>query len=285
VSLPHAALANLIRWHTSELNGPTRTIQLAPLSFDVSFYEMLGAWVSGGTLFMVSDEVRMNISELARFISSRGIERAILPVVVLQKLGEEHSLRKQVLSSLTEVIATGEQLQITRPVVEFFRALPECSLKNQYGPSETHVATSYSMGRDPASWATHPSIGKPIENVEVFLLDPHFNPVPRGALGEIYIGGAGLGRGYLSRPDLTAERWLPNPFSESGGERLYKTGDLGRYRETGDIDFAGRTDHQVKIRGFRVELGEVEAALDEHPAVRGTVRERRRPARSDWLRM
>src|SRR3972149_8714609 len=111
------------------------------------------------------------------------------------------------------------------------------------------------------------SIGRPISNTQVYLLDSLLQPVPVGVLGELHIGGDGLARGYLNRPELTADKFIPNPFSEGPGERLYKTGDLARYLPDGDIEFLGRIEHQVKVRGFRIELGEVETGVLSHPAV------------------
>ncbi|MBF6651245.1 non-ribosomal peptide synthetase, partial [Methylobacter sp. BlB1] len=139
---------------------------------------------------------------------------------------------------------------------------------NNYGPTENSVvSTSCTV---PAGGEGLPPIGKPIANTRVYLLDDHLTPVPVGAVGELYVGGAGLAKGYLNQPELTAERFIANPFSHDPQARLYKTGDLGRWREDGSIEFLGRNDFQVKIRGFRIELGEIEARLADHPAVRET---------------
>lgn len=271
VSLPHRALTNLINWHNSTHLSKVRTLQFASLSFDVSFYEMFAAWASGGTLFIPHEELRSDIPRLADFISDNSIEKAILPVVVLQQLAEEHSFRNRKFMTLKEVITTGEQLQITRATVKFFNDFKACSAHNHYGPSESHVATSHALNSRPDSWPAHPPIGKPIANAQVYIFDQCLNPVPVGTIGELYISGVGLARGYLNRPDLTAERFIPNESGDSRGERLYKTGDLVRYLEDGSIEYLGRADHQVKIRGFRVELGEIESVLDQHPAVREAI--------------
>lgn len=270
-SLPHGALVNLIRWHAAAFRPLPRSLQFASPSFDVSFYEMFTTWAAGGTLFIITEESRMDIPALAGFLADHAIEKAVLPVVVLQQLAEEHRFRGQRLTSLREVITTGEQLQITRPVVNLFTDFRLCSLHNHYGPSETHVVTAYSLNAVPDSWPAHPCIGKPIANAQMYILDQHLNLAPLGTLGELHIGGVSLARGYLHRPDLTAERFVPNPFSRRSGQRLYKTGDLVHYLNDGSIAFIGRADHQVKVRGFRVELGEIEAVLNQHPAVRESV--------------
>lgn len=270
-SLPHRALLNLIRWHNSRLLTKSRTLQFASLGFDVSFYEMFAAWASGGTLCIAPEEARLDTSKLTGFLCERGIEKAILPVIVLQQLAEEQRFSKRQFASLREVITTGEQLQITRPIAELFAEAESCRLHNHYGPSESHVVTAYALGQDPEAWPTHPPIGTPIANTRAYLLDPYLNPVPPGTVAELYIAGVALARGYLSRPDMTAELFIPDPFGNEPGGRLYKTGDLARHREDGNIDFLGRVDHQVKIRGLRVELGEIESVLDQHPAVRQAV--------------
>jgi amino acid adenylation domain-containing protein len=270
VSLPHRALSSMIRWHSAGLSPKPRMLQFASLSFDVSFYEMFGTWVAGGTLLIVPEELRRDFSGLGTFLSNNDIEEAVLPVVVLQQLAEEHRFRKQAFGSLRRIITTGEQLQITRPIVELFNDFALCALHNHYGPSESHVVTAHALPGTASCWPARPSIGRPIANARMYIVDQHLNPAPTGTVGELNIGGVGLARGYLNRSDLTAERFLPSQFGRSG-DRLYKTGDLVRYQENGAIDYLGRIDHQVKIRGFRVEPGEVEAVLEQHSAVREAV--------------
>src|SRR4029077_13771325 len=172
--------------------------------------------------------------------------------------------------SLREIITAGEQLQITRPIVSLFNKLKDCTLQNQYGPSESHVVTAFTLGGSPVTWPVLPPIGQPVANTRVYILDTYLEPVPVGVVGELYLGGDCLARGYLNRPGLTAETFIANPFSSEPGARLYRTGDLARYKSDGNIEFLGRIDNQVKIRGFRIELGEIEAVLTQHPAVRGS---------------
>ncbi|HVG20351.1 MAG TPA: amino acid adenylation domain-containing protein [Blastocatellia bacterium] len=271
IGLPHRALTNLIEWHGATLSRRARVLQFASLSFDASFHEMFAAWAFGGTLFLIPEELRMDVSELSLFISRNKMTKIILPVVVLQQMAEEYRYQKKDFSSLTEVITTGEQLQITKAIIKMFEELNWCSLHNHYGPSESHVVTYSALASDPEAWPTHPPIGRPIFNTQIYILDERLNPVPPGVRGGLYIGGVSLARGYMGRPDLTAEKFIPDLFSEEPGQRLYKTGDVARYLPGGEIQFLGRLDHQVKIRGFRVEPGEVEAALAQHAAVQEAV--------------
>lgn len=164
------------------------------------------------------------------------------------------------------MVTAGEQLQVTGAIQRLFERLDGCILQNQYGPSESHVVTAHTLAGPPAEWPRLPPIGRPIANCRIYLLDSRRQPVPIGIPGELYIGGPVLAREYLNRPELSAERFLPDPFQPGG--RLYKTGDLARYLPDGNIEFLGRIDHQVKIRGFPIELGEIEAVLSQHPAVR-----------------
>lgn len=164
-------------------------------------------------------------------------------------------------------MATGEQLHITQPVVDFFKQWTWCHLHNHYGPSETHVVTALTLSNQPEQWESLPTIGRPIANTQIYILDQSMEPVDVGVTGELYIGGANVARGYLKQPALTAERFVPDPFTSEIGVRLYRTGDLACYRHDGSIDCLGRKDHQVKIRGYRIELGEIEAILSRHPQI------------------
>jgi amino acid adenylation domain-containing protein/FkbM family methyltransferase len=271
IGLAHAALTNLITWHYSVLSRGARTLQFASLGFDASFHEIFSTWCSGGTLFVVPESLRADLAGLIQFVSDASIEKVILPVVVLQQLAERYHSKPELFAGLRELVTTGEQLQITTPIVELFRQLDSCSLHNHYGPSESHVVTSYTLGPEPQTWASHPSIGEPIFNNQIYILDRFMNAVPIGVPGELYIGGIALARAYLNCPDMTAEKFVPDPFGPKPGARLYQTGDRSRYASDGNIEYLGRIDHQVKIRGFRVELGEVEAALAQHPSVQDSV--------------
>ncbi len=274
VALPHRTLANLIAWQITASAVPAgRTLQFASPSFDVSLQETLATWAAGGTLVLLSEDDRRDAEAVLRRLRGARVERLFLPFVALQQIAEA-AARADALPPLREVVTAGEQLQMTPEVRAFFSRLPGCVLRNQYGPSETHVVTESSLWNEPhgevEEWPALPSIGRPIAGTEVHLLDFRGELVPIGAPGEIYLGGRGLARGYLGRPDLTAARFLPDPWG-SQGDRLYRTGDLARRSRSGEIEFLGRIDHQVKIRGFRVEPGEIEAALAEHPSVRQAV--------------
>jgi acyl-coenzyme A synthetase/AMP-(fatty) acid ligase len=173
------------------------------------------------------------------------------------------------LASLNEVLVAGERLRITREVSRLFSALPGCELHNQYGPTETHVVASHRLSGPASDWPTHPPIGSPIDNARIHLLDGNREPVPIGVAGELYIGGECLAQGYLDRPALTAERFVPDPFTP--GALLYRSGDLARRLSDGTLEFLGRLDGQLKIRGHRVEPAEVELVLLAHAQVQTAV--------------
>lgn len=273
VALEHRSLSNLILWQlqNSTLSRGARTLQFASLSFDVSFQEIFSTWCAGGTLVLISEEVRRDTFRLLQFINKEKIERLFLPCIALQHLAEAADTYRIVPEALCEVVTAGEQLQISRYISNFFKHLKNCTLYNQYGPSESHVVTAFTLRGSPSDWPALPPIGRPIANTQIYLLDRHLQPVPVGVPGELYIGGISLARGYLNRPELTNEKFIPNPLTQEPGSRLYKTGDLARYLPDNTIEFLGRLDNQVKIRGFRMELGEIEAVLSQHPAVNQAV--------------
>ncbi|HEX6184601.1 MAG TPA: amino acid adenylation domain-containing protein [Pyrinomonadaceae bacterium] len=270
VAMTHRALANLIEWQHEELNdaGATTTLQFSSLSFDVSFHEMFSAWRSGGTLVLIPEEARRDPALLAGVMARHGVDRLLPSFAALQQLAEHADAGGLAGVGLREVKSTAEQLHVTPQIVRLFRGMSGGVLRNDYGPSETHAVTSYTLAGPPEMWPALPPIGRPIANTQIYLLDRNLRPAPLGVAGELYVGGECLARGYLGRPDLTAEKFVPDPHGLAPGGRLYKTGDLARYLPGGEIEFLGRIDHQVKIRGFRVELGEVEAALAQHPRVR-----------------
>lgn len=276
IAMPQLSLLNLLEWQLQhyELKEGMKTLQLASLNFDVSCQEIFSTWISGGVLVMIPEMLRRDAVSLSRFITNKAINRLFIPAIALQQLIEGFFLNKQFPAQLRYVIAGSEQLQITKSVANFFTQLPNCTLHNEYGPSETHVATCFDLTTSPHNWPSRPPIGRPIANTQIYLLDEQMqilSPEVPGASGEIYIGGAGLARGYLNRPQATSEYFIPNPFAPQKSDRLYKTGDLARYLPDSNIEFIGRIDHQVKIRGFRIELVEIEAALTQHPLVRESV--------------
>jgi amino acid adenylation domain-containing protein len=275
VMMTHRALVNLIYWQLGaglpDTATPARTLQFAPVTFDVSFQEIFSTWASGGTLVLVPEETRRDPAELLRFIAAAGIERLFVPTVALHQLAEVATRTRSVPSSLRAVITAGEQLRITPAVEELFAHLPGCRLHNHYGPTESHVVAAHPLTGPPGGWPRWVPIGRPISNTQIYLLDRHLHPVPIGVAGELYIGGDCLARGYRNRPGLTADRFIPNPFSASAGARLYRTGDLARYLADAGIEFIGRVDSQIKVRGFRIEPGEIEVTLAQHPAVHEAV--------------
>ena len=261
VCMGHAPLVNLLRWQqeNSEAGPNTRTLQFAPLSFDVSFQEIFATLSTGGTLVLLEEEQLLDLAGLLAFVTAQQINRLFLPFVALQALAEVAMATQCFPTSLREVMTAGEQLKLTPTLVAFFEALPGCVLYNQYGPTECHVVTQLRLAGPPATWPALPTIGQPITKALVVMLDDNLRPVPDGEAGEIGLGGASLAEGYLNQPTLTAEKFIawPDPASP----RLYRTGDLGRRLPDGSIEYLGRRDDQVKIRGHRIELGEVEVAL------------------------
>jgi amino acid adenylation domain-containing protein len=268
VAMPHRPLANLIAWQiaVSQVGERQRTLQFTSPSFDVSFQEIFATLCAGGELVLVSDLTRRDPRGLLRLLRERGVARLFLPFVALQQLALTGATEEE-LPELREVITAGEQLRITPALAQWFTRHPRCTLHNHYGPAEAHVVTAHTLTGSPADWPTLPPIGAPLPNVEILLLDEARRPVPVGTPGEIFIGGVCVARGYLHRPELSAERFLPHPLEPARG-LVYRTGDLGRALADGAIEFLGRADDQVKVRGFRVEPGEIETVLLQHPHVR-----------------
>ncbi len=278
VAMHHAPLTNLIQWQlrTSVCKAGDRTLQFAPISFDVSFQEIFTTFAQGGTLVLITDEDRLNSTQLLRKIIAQKINRIIVPFVALQYLAEAVERTGEVPSTLKEVFTSGEQLKITPAIANLFKHLPGCRFCNQYGPTEGHVVSELELKGDPSSWPALPNIGTAIDNVKLYVLDEQMKPVAKGEEGELYLGGACVAKGYIGRDDLTAERFLADPFIPGG--RLYKTGDRAAELPNGEVDYKGRIDGQVKVRGYRIELGEVEVAMEKHPVVEqavATVREDR----------
>jgi surfactin family lipopeptide synthetase A len=241
-----------------------RFLLLSSFAFDSSLAGIFWTLSQGGTLVLPQPGLERDLSRLSELIAQKQISH-LLSLPSLYGLLLEHANPAQ-LRSLRRVIVAGEACS-RELIARHSKQLPQTAVFNEYGPTEGTIWSSVHPCRSPVSKEQVP-IGRPIANTQIYILDEHLQTVPIGVLGELHIGGAGVARGYLNQPEVTAEKFIPNPFAETPGARLYKTGDQARYLADGSIEFLGRLDEQVKIRGFRVELGEVEAVLAEHPGVK-----------------
>jgi amino acid adenylation domain-containing protein len=241
-------------------------LQFAPVSFDAATFEIWGSLLNGAPLALMSP-AKASLQELGLALKRYRVTTLWLTAGLFSLMVENHL---DDLRGLRQLLAGGDVLSVphVRRVVE---ELKDCRLINGYGPTENTTFTCCYPLKDLAKVNGSVPIGYPISNTAVYILDAWMNPAPIGVPGELYIGGDGLAHGYLDRPELNAERFVRDPFSTGSGARLYKTGDLVRYRATGEIEFLGRIDNQVKVRGFRIELGEIESALAEHASVREAV--------------
>ena len=242
-------------------------LHLAPSSFDASTFEIWGALLHGARCVLFPEKVPIP-NELGNILRHYHVSTLWLTASLCNTVIDE---APEALSEVRQLLIGGEALSVSH-VRRALGLLPGTQIINGYGPTESTTFTCcYAIPPRLDENTNSIPIGRPIANTKVYLLDSHLSPVPIGISGELYIGGDGLARGYLNRPELTAEKFIPHPFSHEPGARLYKTGDLARYLPDGNIEFLGRTDHQVKIRGFRIELGEVETILRQQPAVREAV--------------
>src|SRR6476469_4818346 len=307
VEIEHGSLLNLVFWHQREfgVSAGDRATQIAAIGFDACGWEIWPYLAAGSSIYFPEDDIRRDPEKLQNWLVSNAITISFLPTPLAEKV---LLLDWPQTTALRILLAGGEKLQPHPLKSHPFK------LVNNYGPTENTVVTT--SGYIPVTEQTDiaPTIGRPIANTQIYILDKYLQPVPMGVVGELYIGGNGLARGYLNRPDLTAERFISNPFKPNSGtilhdlfrnrqdacstrdefycgtgilpvldngttsqfkpnsgERIYKTGDLVRYRGDRNLEFLGRIDEQVKIRGFRIELGEIETVLTQHPAVQQTV--------------
>lgn len=253
-------------------------------AFDVSVWELWGSLFNGGRLVVVPYLVTRSPGEFYELLSREGV--TVLnqtPSAFRQLIWAEATAPRQLPLALRYVICAGEALELQSLKPWFERHGDEQPrIVNMYGITETTVHSTFRIIRAADLTSGVGSvIGVPIPDLQLHLVDEELRPVPKGSPGEICVGGAGVARGYLNRPELTAKRFLPDPFSSDPGARLYRSGDLAQYNDQGELEYLGRMDHQVKIRGFRVELGEIESALNRHPGVRESVVIARETAKGD----
>ncbi len=265
VQIQHGALLNLISWHqrTYAVSSSDRATQLAGVGFDASVWELWPYLSAGASVHIPDDETRAEPAKLRDWLIAEDVTITFLPTPLAESI---LTLEWPSQLSLQTLLTGGDRLRCyPAPSLSF-------KLVNHYGPTEyTVVACSDPVLPAKQRSETMPPIGRPVDNTHIYLLDAQLRRVPISVYGELHIGGNGLATGYLNRPDLTAERFIPNPFSTEAGARLYRTGDLARWLPNGQIEFFGRLDHQVKVRGFRIELGEIEAVLTTHPAIREAI--------------
>ncbi|MFP2903699.1 non-ribosomal peptide synthetase [Pyxidicoccus sp. 3LFB2] len=267
VAVEHRGVMRLLHGARYAHLGPEETFLLiAPLSFDASTLELWGPLLFGGRLVVFPPQSPSDLELLSTVLTRHGVTTLHLTAGLFSQVVD---LKPESLRGVRQLLTGGDVVSaphVRRVVEGMFIPVTAC-----YGPTESTLFTSTYRMTDAAQVGSAIPIGTPIANTQVYVLDGHLQPVPVGIPGELFIGGDGLARGYLSRPDLTAERFVPNPFSATPGERLYRTGDRSRWRSDGVLEFLGRIDNQVKVRGYRIELVEVEAALLAHPDVRKAV--------------
>lgn len=286
VMLEHRNLLALIDGQKQQglIQCNKQVLQFATHSFDVCYQEIFSTLLAGGCLHIIDEQQKKDTDYLLDFIRGRNIDTLFLPTAYLKFLFSVPERIAQVPACIKHIITAGEQLLVS-PTLRQYLLDRNVLLHNHYGPSETHVVTTQVLGNTlnhPAIIADIPPIGRPVDGTGIYLLDQEGRLQPRGATGEIFIGGAGVGRGYWNQPSLTRERFLTardfytltaNPYFASteflttNGDRIYRTGDLGYWNESGELIYLGRADQQVKVRGYRIEPGEIEACLRKLPAV------------------
>ena len=267
VQVVHRGVVRLVKGNDYAHLGPDEVcLQFAPLAFDASTFEIWGSLLNGGRL-VVMPPGPATLAELGQVLKTHRVTVLWLTAGLFNLMVDE---QLDDLRGLRQLLAGGDALSVSH-VERFLREVPDCTLINGYGPTENTTFSACHHVTSIAEGATNVPIGRGIGNTQLFVLDRNYEPAPIGVPGELFLGGAGLARAYLNRPDLTAERFVPHRFASEPGARLYRTGDLVRCLPNGEVEFLGRLDQQVKVRGFRIELGEIEAALCRHPNVREAI--------------
>lgn len=257
VMIEHRSFPNIVYSFGKyfQLSPEKKVLQFSSMNFDAVIPEVFSTLAHGATLYIVSEELRQSTEKLIEFLDTHAITTAVFPPALLR------ILPRQALPALDTLAFAGDVCD--QETVDYWSKGRR--FINGYGPTEVTVYSTYGL-LQPGDLNNR--LGRPLPNYKAYILDKHLNPVPVGMIGELYIGGLGLGRGYVNRPEMTAERFIPNPFSIEASSRLYKTGDLVRYLADSNIEYIGRADFEVKIRGFRIQLGDIEYVLQSHPGVR-----------------
>ncbi|QAT87000.1 Linear gramicidin synthase subunit C [Corallococcus coralloides] len=265
----HGPVVNRLLWMQSayRLTPSDTVLQKTPFSFDVSVWEFFWPLMTGAKLVVAKPGGHQDPGYLKALIASASVTTLHFVPSMLQAFLDEPGVAE--CTSLQRVVCSGEALPLELKEL-CLRTLPGAGLHNLYGPTEAAVDVTFHACKANDGRRSVP-IGRPVDNTQIRILDAELQPVPQGAAGELYIGGVQVGRGYLARPSLTAERFIPDPYATVPGARMYRTGDVARWLPDGEIEYLGRADFQVKIRGLRIELGEIESSLEKHPTVRQAV--------------
>lgn len=264
VEITHESLLNLVSWHQCEfgVTAQNKASHLASVGFDAAVWEVWPYLTAGATLHLPDETTRVSPELLRDWLVANQITISFLPTA----LAEQVMILEWPASTSLRFLLTGADTLHRYPTGN-----SPFELVNNYGPTECTVVATSGRVQAQVSATGLPTIGRPIANTRVYILDKNLQPVPVGTAGELHIGGVGVARGYLNRPDLTAERFVRDPFSAEPGARMYKTGDMARYLDDGEIAYLGRVDEQIKILGYRIEPVEIEAAIDRHPAIESSV--------------
>ena len=266
VMLEHKNIVNLIsyQYQCTDIKFNGRVPQFAVMSFDVCYQEIFSVLLSGGEIYIISKDIRKDANAFLNLVKEKETETFILPTAYLKFISNHDEYFDKLSKRVKNIITAGEQLIISDNLKRCLKE-KEIYLHNHYGPSETHVVTTLTIDYS-GEISSVPTIGKPISNTKIHILDKNNRLQPIGVIGELFIAGDSVGRGYINSPKLTKEKFVENPFISE--ERMYRTGDLARWLPNGNIEFLGRIDHQVKIRGYRVEPGEIESQLLKHKDIK-----------------
>lgn len=264
VEITHGSLLNLVRWHqhTFLVTPDDRATHLASVGFDAAIWETWPYLAAGASLHLPDEVTRLSPEGLRDWLVSEQITISFLPTALAERI---MTLEWPASTALRTLLTGAEALR------HYPSSKLPFSLVNNYGPTECTVVATSGFVPPGIRFDTVPTIGRPITNTQVYILDENLQQVPVGVAGELHIGGAGVARGYRGRPNLTAEKFIPNPFSDESSGRVYKTGDVARYLPNGEIAYVGRIDDQIKLMGYRIEPNEIAAVLDRHPSVKTSV--------------
>ncbi|MFM8759646.1 MAG: non-ribosomal peptide synthetase, partial [Methylophilaceae bacterium] len=269
----HDMLFNLIRWQMefTDIGRGLHFLQYASFTFDVSIQDAAYILSTGGCLHIAPEELRLDFRAINQYITSNGIEAAYFPFSAFVNYFAVNDVAAIDKSPLRHIITGGEQVILGNSIKEYLRRNPSVKIYNQYGPSETHVVTNYTVGGGDGVITAHLPIGKPVSETSVYILNGELRPVPVGVEGEIYIAGKNVAAGYWKLDELTAQRFITIEVTPGVRERVYRTGDIARMLPGGDIEYRGREDDQVKIKGYRIELMEIQRVTLKHEGISDAV--------------